>query len=213
MRERMEHDQLETIRTKIRERLAALGISANEASNKAGLGLSYTNDLLAGRSKRPNMPRLQQLAKNALECDLDYLLGLQDAPVSGASAGPSQSVPSALKIYPPELPDREGFFRTNTNQVANFNSPITKGQYALFVPDDSNAPRYMSGEVVICDPLKPASANAFARITMTDGRSLIRRIKSITSSEVILESLTGENRTIPREEIGTIHKIIGSFIA
>lgn len=76
--------QIEIIRRRIRERLAATGMSANEAGRSAGLGVSYANDILSGKSKRPSAHRLARLA-GVLGCSLEWLTGSEDAPEGDAT--------------------------------------------------------------------------------------------------------------------------------
>ena len=75
----MDHPKIEIIRQRIRERLTATGLSANAAGRLAGLGLSYANDILSGKSRNPVPNRLGMLAE-ALGCSLEWLSGEDGAP-------------------------------------------------------------------------------------------------------------------------------------
>ena len=66
--------RLDTLRQRLRERLAAVGLSANEASRRSGLGLSYVNDILCGKATEPKPERLAALAAT-LVCTPGWLAG------------------------------------------------------------------------------------------------------------------------------------------
>ena len=208
--------ELDKTRQRVRERLAIMGISANDASRRANLGLSYVNDLLTAKSKNPVPHRLAQLAA-VLDCDLDYLTGDQSTP--RATAAPAHSTSEAhvatmplINVGPRGV---DGFYSIpkDTNAVV----PAVLGgadpdTYALIVPDDANAPRYFAGELVIASPRVPASRGAFAVIHTTDGRAAIRRVEAILSGVVKVSTLEDADSIvdIPREQIESVHKIIGT---
>lgn len=78
-----------TIAKQIENRLLALGLSANEASVKAGLPRGFVGDILSGKSKHPRADSIMRLA-TALECDPGYLLTSDEtwAPVKRKGAAP-----------------------------------------------------------------------------------------------------------------------------
>lgn len=65
------------LRTRIQERLSALGLNALSAAKKAGLGDDFVRDILRGKVRKPSAERLARLAE-ALECSVNYLLGAPD---------------------------------------------------------------------------------------------------------------------------------------
>lgn len=69
------------LQERIRLRLEALGISADRASLDAKLGRTFIRDILSGKSTKPSAVALVEIAA-ALKCDLAYLMGSQDAPVT-----------------------------------------------------------------------------------------------------------------------------------
>jgi SOS-response transcriptional repressor LexA len=73
------------LRERISRRLHDLGISASKASLKAKLNRNAVSDILStakGGNKNPTIETLIAIAV-ALECDLEFLLGRQDAPRQG----------------------------------------------------------------------------------------------------------------------------------
>jgi imidazoleglycerol-phosphate dehydratase len=69
----------EVVKDRISSRLKALGISKFAAAVNAGLERGFINDLFIGRKSMPRGKTLQALAQ-ALECDVGYLLGMQEEP-------------------------------------------------------------------------------------------------------------------------------------
>lgn len=209
---------LDQMKQRIRDRLAKTGLSANAAGRKAGLGLSYVNDLLAGKSKNPVPHRLAMLA-DVLECDVEYLTGEQDSPRKhirfvNPHPEPEQASEAKIELHSVGFPDAEGFFRFDGNSVEGISlgAMLAKaGAYAVIVPDDANAPRYFAGEVVVTNPARPVSRGGFAVIRMKDGRATIRRVEAIHHDRVVVAAIGAEGSVeIPRESVEAVHKIVGS---
>lgn len=67
------------LRERVQARLSALGINPFEAERRAHLKRGYLNDLLIGKKQALREKSLAPLSQ-ALECDLDFLTGLQATP-------------------------------------------------------------------------------------------------------------------------------------
>ncbi|GJD31443.1 hypothetical protein PMNALOAF_2702 [Methylobacterium adhaesivum] len=212
---------LDLTRERIRERLTKTGLSANDASRKAGLGLSYVNDLLTGKSKRPVPHRLAQLAE-VLDCDVGYLLGTLDKArphlklvQSEPEATSSSTADFAIPIYNAGFPDADGFFKIDENSKVEtvFTASRMLGPgvtYGIVVPDDSYAPRYYAGEQIFAHPNRSVSRGGFAVVRMKDGRATICRVVSLGETTVISRLADGQTREIPRAEIEGVHRVVGS---
>lgn len=72
----------DTLRDRVKARLDALKITAFEAARRAGVERVYVYDLLKGKKKSVRESILPALAE-ALECDPEYLTGLQAVPRAG----------------------------------------------------------------------------------------------------------------------------------
>jgi len=73
-------------RNRVRERIETLGLNPIEAARIAGFERTYFHDLLNGKKhtiREKNLPAAAQ----ALQCDADYLTGVQDQPRRSGSAG------------------------------------------------------------------------------------------------------------------------------
>lgn len=74
------------LRERVKERLDALEINPFEAARRGKFERSFVNDLLIGKKSTVRQKKLIELAE-ALECDPEYLTGLQGVPRSGGSVG------------------------------------------------------------------------------------------------------------------------------
>ncbi len=74
----------EILRQRIRARLDALEMSPFKAAEKIGKERNFLYDLLTGKKDMIRENTLEAVA-NALECDVDYLLGLRSAAVTAST--------------------------------------------------------------------------------------------------------------------------------
>lgn len=217
------HPQLETIKARVEERVSAKGISKNEASRRAGLGLSYVNDLLAGKSLNPSREGLSKLAV-VLDTDVNYFFGKQSLPRIGTTSQETDGLTGLPRVHEtvhnPTIPlfqigltDPDGFFSLNPSRRTSWTSPLAApaDTYAVTVPDDTMAPRYRIGEVVVVSPSKPVAHGGFAIVRQTDDRVAIREVVSISPDKIGVRMLNGENIIdIPRSQVKSLERIVGS---
>jgi transcriptional regulator with XRE-family HTH domain len=91
------------------------------------------------------------------------------------------------------------------------------GAYALFIPDESLAPRYRSGEVIYLNPARPAQIGDYALIQLrapADRQAVvIAEIVGIDISRIQLKAPNGNAVVfLERENIKEIHRIILSSV-
>lgn len=72
------------LRSRIRDRLDALGLNPFEAARRIPADRAFLNDLLIGKKDTIRQSHIPKVAA-ALECDPEYLLGAQDYPRRGRS--------------------------------------------------------------------------------------------------------------------------------
>ena len=215
------HPALEIIKARVEERVAAANVSKNEASRRAGLGLSYVNDLLSGKSLNPTLESLAKLA-TVLNTDVPYFFGEQDVPrvnmpatpVGTIAAEASASVPSHIPLFHIGLTDPDGFFALNANRRSTWASQIVadRDAYCITVPDDTMAPRYRIGEVVVVSPSTPIVSGGFAIIRQTDDRVAIREVVTITPDKITVRLLNDETPgDIPRSKVKSLERIVGCW--
>lgn len=214
------HPALDTIKTRVEERVAAAGVSRNEASRRAGLGLSYVNDLLSGKSLNPTRESLAKLGQ-VLDTDADYFFGTQNTPRT-SSLPPSnifarddapQVATGTISLFNIGLPDPDGFFSLNDERRAAWSSPVIAARdvYAITVPDDCMSPRYRMGEVAIVSTSKPVMHGGFALVRQTDDRVAIRQIVAISPDKIVVRCLNGDaDADLPRSKVKSLERIIAS---
>lgn len=97
----MEAQRLDVLKSRIRERLDALVLYPQNASRKAGLGLSYVGDLLASRIAHPSENSLGRVA-DVLRCKVAWLCG---GDVFGESEADAALRSAAERAILPECQD------------------------------------------------------------------------------------------------------------
>lgn len=213
------HPALDTIKTRVEERVIAAGLSKNEASRRAGLGLSYVNDLLAGKSLNPTRESLAKLGQ-VLNTDADYFFGTQGSPKL-SSHPVSNLLPvetpitatGTIPLFNIGLPDPDGFFPLAAERRASWTSPlvVSRDVYAITVPDDSMSPRYRMGEVALVSPSKPVVHGGFAVVRQTDDRVAIRQIITISTDKIVVRCLDNNaDIDLPRSQVKALERIIAS---
>jgi phage repressor protein C with HTH and peptisase S24 domain len=172
--------------------------------------------LLAGKTKNPSREAIAKLAE-VFSCDADYLWGEQETPryeVPNAREPRKDQLGSAsIPMYQIGLTDPDGFFSLNESRKTTITSVFAAGPevYAVSVPDDTMAPRYRSGEVVIVNPYKPVMGGGFAIVRMKDDRVAIREVVSINPETISVKNLSSQAIVeLARETVKTLHRIVGS---
>lgn len=218
-----ERGALETIVGRLKTRMDALELPGREVSRRAGLGLSFVNDILSGSSKNPAERRLQAVAE-VLECDLAYLYGTQEEPRLSAAVvqfpgadrtrEAGHAMAATLPLFTANWADAEGFFSMAECGDESTGLPFDSvaGGYAVMVPDETMAPRYAMGDLVFANPRRPVGPGAYVVIRMKDDRAIIRRVVKSTAEGLEAESLAGdgESRLYSRAQIKSVHRITTS---
>lgn len=196
--------------TRLRGRLAAMRLSANEASAKAGLGLSYANDILSGRSLAPGRHKLSRLAAQ-LDCDVDFLLLGTSEPCDPAPGSPNRFRPGLIHRTLP--PGADGYFTICDQTVGPvpFMPPDMPEAYALVVPDRTMEPRYLAGEHVVAAPSAPVQNGGYALVHDKAGRALLRRVDVLLAETVRLSRLDGiAGESVALEDVSAVHRVVAS---
>ena len=212
----METANLDIIRERLAERLHAVRKSGREVSRAAGYGLSYVNDIIAGKSKEPAEKRLEAVA-DVLECDVGYLLGRQEKPRKAGRHAPEvvdlssrrPLVSAGIPSYSADWPTADGFF--TVSKAMDYVAPHIAGGYTVMVPDDSMSPRFRAGERIFTNPHRPPSIGSYVFVKLIDGRTLICEVAAIAPDRVeVTRFADSEKRTLKRDEIVAIHRITAS---
>lgn len=212
---------------RIRTRLKALRISEREAARRAGIGLSYVGDLVHGRVYAPTLPKLESLSE-ALECDLEYLMGRQNDPrlLRDRSFQPTgESAAGALRfidLYGSPNLSQESWVSVSAGAVDKVQviPPLLNvpDAYAWSIANRLMEPRYFPGEVAYINPSLRATEGDFVFIRRSDGLATVARLKTIDDDSVTLCYLRTRADGTPMypddevrmDQIETIHRIVGS---
>lgn len=86
------------------------------------------------------------------------------------------------------------------------------GAFALFLPDDELAPRYRAGEVIYVHPSKPPLSGTYVviRLRGPSKQVFIGEISEIALNSVEIRTARGRLRTIAKQDIGQIGRIVVS---
>lgn len=77
---------------RIQARIDALRTTAKAVSLKAGLGATAVADILSGKTKKPSLDAIVAIA-DTLQCDLAYLVGIQENPRAEHIGKPVSPIP------------------------------------------------------------------------------------------------------------------------
>lgn len=206
---------LDIIRRRLQARAKEIGRTLRDASLQAGLGKGYATDIVSGKSKAPELQKLAALAE-ALDCDLEYLIGGQDLP--RASAAP----PVNLTTEPPEGQRLIPLYRQTAKGMPGASAPIdhiaappaltrVPGAYALAVTDASMAPRYEVGEIVFVHPGLPPRPGDYVAMRFVGGGIVPRRLISGPNGQTVTARLNSPiEESTPAQEVEACHRIVGA---
>lgn len=193
----------DNLRDMLKGRLRELGISAREASRRAGLNLGYVGDILEGRSKTPDAANVIKLAES-LDMDTADLLGdsrLDARALKGGDAlpfGEERRVGGRmLPLFAAPLPINRQFVPFAAEPVGRvpcvFMLLEVPGSFAATVPNNACAPRFFAGETVYVNPAVTPAPGDFVWVRRKDEQVAIGRLADMGSESFRLEFLGLEN--------------------
>lgn len=196
-------DQLEILKTRVRERLKETGLTPRAAS----LAAVNSPDLVRYIFDRNSMPGGDKLARLAdvLGTTSDYLLGNSEEvqpngasvkPVAGFTLPPRRSTPRDLPVYGTALGASREYLDDHGNKMAVeqvdlfmasaidfiLRPPLLAGRkdiFAVYVSGDSMSPKYESGDPVLVEPARPAAIGDHVLVLL---RSAIDQGEEITGA-------------------------------
>lgn len=185
--------RMDAMRKVVDNRLKSLGISAREASRRIpGANVGYVGDFLSGRSKAPDSQRIMALAE-AIDLPVSSLLaGGPDGLVATRDAAPPLPAHS-IPLYAARLALNRAV--QPIDAVPNRSAPGiyategVAGAFAVAVPNEQNAPRYMAGELAYVSPdaiVRPGDF-VFARFGIEGGG--IFRLDEIADDGFVLSTI------------------------
>ena len=184
-----------TLADRLRARAHQLGLSPAHVAEMAGVNRSFVYDILRGRSARPGIDRLAEVAR-VLKVDRDWLIhGIgevegkspfvenpDDAFVAIAHATPRPAMGGgAVVTEDGDTPGRVYHFRRSWIRN-NLNSTPTQLRI-MHVQGDSMAPTLLSGDTVLVD-LTRRAPNPPGIFVLDDGMGLVaKRLEHIPNSD------------------------------
>ena len=217
---------------RIEQRLAAVGLSANAASERAGLDRTFIRNIMNGKSRGPRGENAVRLAR-ALDCSLEWLLG---GDADGLASPPlpqsddlvlaGHKVPARSEM-PRDLPvlgtaagarsETEGAVVMGGGPVEFLRRPsVLQGvndAYVVYIVNDSMEPAFPHGEAACVHPHRPVKPGDNVVIQVRDENGdtyayvkvLVRR----TDAEVVCRQHNPVREiTFPRSSVVSIHKIL-----
>jgi len=201
-----------TISDRLRARAHQLGISPAHVAELAGVNRSFVQDILRGRSTRPSIDRLGEIAR-VLKVDLEWLLhGIgnvegkppfidnpDDAYVAIALAGPRPSMGGGAVMT--EDQDKTGRpFHFQRACIKNTLKTAPSQLRIMQVQGDSMEPTLRDGDVVLVDMARrsPIPSGIFV---LDDGMGLVaKRLDHVPNSDPPRVRVISDNKYYPEYE-------------
>ena len=201
-----------TLSDRLRARANQLGISPAHVAEMAGVNRSFVYDILRGRSARPGIDRLAEVAR-VLKVDRDWLIhGIgevegtppfvdnpDDAFVAIAHATPRPAMGGgAVVTEDGDTPGRVYHFRRSW--IRNSLKASPSQLRIMHVEGDSMAPTLLSGDAVLVDMTRRAP-NPPGIFVLDDGMGLVaKRVEHIPNSDPPAVRVISDNKHYPEYE-------------
>lgn len=205
--------QMDGLREAIRERLIVMEISAREASRRAGYNPGFVGDFLEKRAKAPNPIALQKVA-DVLGIDNPFTFPSK-RPSPETNRQPVSAQTSMVPLFSTTTPTSSQFMPVPENP-AGFVPTIPAlehitGAYAFTIPNDSNEPRYLPGEIVYVSPVAMPRAGDFVFVRFADGRAGVSRLQEMADGRVTLRALKATRaQSFAVSDIVVMHRIVAA---
>lgn len=194
----------------ISERLAALSLSPNEASQRAGLGRDAIRDIMRGSA--PGANKLRAIAQ-VLGVSADALLNLSAKPqeisksvVDVPPVSRFHTGPADLMLKRPTMSADGSFADISVTEIARPAELQGRSEgYAIYVTDDLNFPLIRPGHIAYIDPSRPVSAGHLVRVMLVAGAPYLGTLEALTVDYVLVR--VAAEPAPRRHESGSVHKI------
>ena len=201
-----------TLSDRLRARANQLGISPAHVAEMAGVNRSFVYDILRGRSTRPGIDKLAEVAR-VLKVDRDWLIhdigevegkppfldNPDDAFVAIAHATPRPAMGGgAVVTEDGDTPGRVYHFRRSW--IRNSLKATPSQLRIMHVEGDSMAPTLLSGDAVLVDMIRRAP-NPPGIFVLDDGMGLVaKRLEHIPNSDPPAVRVISDNKHYPEYE-------------
>lgn len=187
----------------LHDALEAAGLDARSVSLRAGLSESAARDIINGRVRNPRFATIEALA-TVIGVPVGQILGM-----TGADGRPAGSTARPGGFGVPILsttPDRGGRDLARAGTVTP--AQEIDGAFALYVPNNDNAPRVMAGEVVICHPNAPPLDHQLSVISPRDGELLFGTLERRPESITVHRQNGCADAVVPLTEVSAAYRVL-----
>ncbi|MDX1820107.1 MAG: S24 family peptidase [Paracoccaceae bacterium] len=201
-----------TLSDRLRARADQLGISPAHVAEMAGVNRSFVYDILRGRSTRPRIDKLGEVAR-VLKVDRDWLIhGIGDVEgtppfienpdesfvaIAHASPRPSMGGGTVVEDHG-DSPGRAYHFRRSW--IRNSLKASPSQLRIMHVEGDSMAPTLLDGDTVLVDMTRRAP-NPPGIFVLDDGIGLVaKRLEHIPNSDPPAVRVISDNKYYPEYE-------------
>lgn len=213
-----------TLRDRIRERLAALGLSEEAASRKAGRDKTYLRKMFEREDWSPRAESLEGLA-GALETSVEWLIRGEATSTPAGEARPAPVVMPPRSQMPNDVPvygtaaasHLNGAFQLEPGIVDYVRRPPAlagaSDVYALYVEGSSMEPRYQPGDLVFIHPHRPPRPGDTVIVQMELAPHQIEAsigfLRRRTASHIVIGKLNPQAEVeLKRERVRAIHRVL-----
>ena len=213
---------MENIILAINNDIKKRGLSQNSIANKLGLPQKTVNNLLNGKTKKPDYTVVFALATElGIAVDSNLLLNTpnkrNDAPDTPLEAPDLLGKIRPIPIISWAQAGTDGFFEDSypvgcgIGSLSWFDDLRDNNAYALQIRGDSMIDRYYPGDYVVVSPAAGVQSGDYAVIKLKDGQVMVKKVKS-KNGEFILSSSNPEydDLFVSKEDVLFTHRIIGS---
>ncbi|MGE4527281.1 MAG: XRE family transcriptional regulator [Rhodospirillaceae bacterium] len=212
----------ERLKSRIRDRLQAMGKTPRGASVDAGLHPDTIRNVLRERSKQPRADSLMKLAR-ALDCSMDWLIETPPAAAPAdlwetADPPPRADMPRDVPVLGTAAGSLQGAFQVDACPIDFVRRPPGIGGardiYALYVVGDSMSPRFEEGELIYVSERRPTRVGDYVVVQVTDNRdgavsAYCKRLLRRCEETLFLEQLNPRAEiALPMDSIRAIHRIL-----
>lgn len=201
-----------TLSNRLRARAYQLGLTPANVAEMAGVNRSFVYDILRGRSARPGIDRLTEVAR-VLKVDVEWLIhgkgdvegtppfveNPDDAFVSIAHAAPRPTMGGgAVVIEDGNTPGRAYHFRRSW--IRDSLKANASQLRIMHLEGDSMEPTLLDGDVVLVD-MDRCAPNPPGIFVLDDGMGLVaKRLEHIPNSDPPAVRVISDNKHYPQYE-------------
>ena len=211
------------------DKMTEKGWSAVDMATRTGIQATLIRKYKAGEVDSPRGDTIPKLADALKVSEIWLRHGVEQGLLEGVRPNRAPTLPQQEqeidpKQWPKDIPvagtaagSSEGSFQFTDSTIEHLRRPPTlmgKAVYALYIENDSMAPRYFPGEVVFVDQNRPPRPGDYVIVQTKaseteDARALCKRLVRRTERALILQQHNPESEIeIDTSHVLCIHRVI-----